>query len=488
MENSYQKFAKDVLIYGIATVFIQLGSIILIPMITKTMGAHDYGIWAQSQVTINLAMTLALLGLTGSMLRFLPAKTNEEEIQEEFYSVFYVIAAVSLILSIFFIVFAEFIAAALFDGATEIVRVTGLIILVYSLDTAFLTLFRAFQQVKRFSLFMIANSYGQIGLIAYLALNGHGILSIILAVLSIQALLLFILFFIIKAQIGFKRPHFLRMKEYFNFGMPTVPMSLASWVIYSSDRYVIAYFLGATFVGIYSVAYTLGSIIVMFAGVVGFVLPPLLSKLYDEGRISEVKTLLSYSLKYLLALAIPFVFGAAVLAEPVLRLFSTAEIAGEGYLVMPLITLGMLLACANSVIFLILVLVKKMKLAGAIYVIAAAISLGLNILVVPYLGILGAAITALISYSLVLGLTTYYSFKEFKFTIDWRFIIKSLVASAIMSSAIWLMHPQSNLATIITVVVGVAVYGIALLLLKGFNKEEFKFFRELFQIGKASSP
>jgi O-antigen/teichoic acid export membrane protein len=129
-----------------------------------------------------------------------------------------------------------------------------------------------------------------------------------------------------------------------------------------------------------------------------------------------------------------------------------------------------------------------MKLAGAIYVIAAAISLGLNILVVPYLGILGAAITALISYSLVLGLITYYSFKEFKFTIDWRFIIKSLVASAIMSSAIWLMHPQSNLATIITVVVGVAVYGIALLLLKGFNKEEFKFFRELFQIGKASSP
>jgi O-antigen/teichoic acid export membrane protein len=488
LENSYQKFAKDVLIYGIATVFIQLSSVILIPLITKTLGAHDYGIWAQSQVTISLAMTLSLLGLTVSMLRFLPAKTNAEEIQEEFYSVFYVIAAASLILSIIFIVFADFIAAAFFGGATEVVRVTGLIILVYSLDTAFLTLFRAFQQVKKYSLFMIANTYGQIGLIAYLALNGHGILSIVLAVLSVQALLLFILFYIIKAQIGFKRPHFLRMKEYFNFGMPTVTMSLASWVIYSSDRYVIAYFLGATFVGIYSAAYTLGSIIVMFAGVVGFVLPPLLSKLYDEGRISEVKTLLSYSLKYLLALAIPFVFGAAVLAKPVLILFSTAEIAGEGYLVMSLITLAMLLACANSVIFLILVLVKKMKLAGAIYVIVAAISLGLNILVVPYLGILGAAITALISYSLVLGLITYYSLKEFKFTIDWRFIIKSLVASAIMSSAIWLMHPQSNLATIITVVAGVAVYVIALLLLKGFNKEEFKFFRELFQIGKASSP
>ena len=487
MENLYQKFARDVLVYGIATVFIQLGSVILVPLITKTLGTHDYGIWSQSQITISLAMNLSLLGLTVSMLRFLPSKTNREEIQEEFYSVFYVIAAASLVMSIISIVFADFIAAALFDGAADVVRVTGLIILVYSLDTAFLTLFRAFQQVKLYSVFMIANTYGQVGLIAYLALKGHGILSIVVAVLAIQTLLLFILFFIVRAQIGIKKPRFSRIKDYFSFGLPAVPLLVASWVIASSDRYVIAYFLGATSVGIYSAAYTLGGIILMFASIVAFVLPPVLSKLYDQGKVNEVKTHLSYSLKYLLALAIPFVFGATILAEPVLRLFSTAGIAGEGSLIMPLITLGMILACASSVIYLILSLVKKMKIVGAIYIVAAVVNLGLNILVVPYLGIMGAAVTTLISYSLLLGLTTYYSFEEFKFTIDWRFIIKSLVASAVMSAAIWLMHPHSNLATVITVVAGVAVYGIALWLLRGFNKEEFKFFRGLFRTGKAGS-
>ncbi len=155
---------------------------------------------------------------------------------------------------------------------------------------------------------------------------------------------------------------------------------------------------------------------------------------------------------------------------------------------MPLISIGMLFVCANSVICLILGLVKKMKLIGIIYIIAAVVNLGLNILMVPHLGILGTAIATLISSLLVLGLTTYYAFKEFKFDIGWRFIIKSLVASAIMSSAVWLMHPQDSLATIITVVVGVAVYGIALLLLRGFNKEEFKLFRELVGKGKVSSP
>ena len=100
---------------------------------------------------------------------------------------------------------------------------------------------------------------------------------------------------------------------------------------------------------------------------------------------------------------------------------------------------------------------------------------------VPHWGIFAAAITTLIAYALALGLTTYYSFKEFKFSIDWRFIIKSLIASAVMSLAIWKMSPQGTSATILTVVAGVAIYGVAIFLLKGFKKEEFKFFRELFQ-------
>ena len=488
MGSSYQQFARDVLIYGAATIFIQLGGIISMPVITKTLGANDYGIWSQVQVTLSLAMILTLLGLTASMVRFLPAKTNKEEIQEDFYSVFCIIAAASLIISIFFLVFSNFIASAFFGGATVVVRVTAIIILVSSLNTVCLNLFRSFQQVKRYSLFMVASSYGQIGLTVYLVINGLGILSIVLAFLAIQLLQLFILLFMTRAQIGISKPHFRRMKEYFNYALPTIPMSMASWVTTSSDRYVIAYFLGTTSVGIYSVAYGLGSIIFMPAGIVGFILPAALFKFYDEGGVSEVKTHLSYSLKYLLALAIPFVFGASILAEPVLKLLSTAEIASEGYQVMPLIALGNLFLCATSVICLILGLVKKMKIVGAIYVAAAVVNLGLNILLVPYLGIIGAAIAMLITNSLILGLTTYYSFQEFKFDIDWRFIIKSLVASAVMSLAVWLIYPRDSLATIITAAIGAVVYGVVLLLLKGFKKEEFKFFRELIGIGKASSP
>ena len=97
------------------------------------------------------------------------------------------------------------------------------------------------------------------------------------------------------------------------------------------------------------------------------------------------------------------------------------------------------------------------------------------------MGIIGAAITTLIAFSLALGAISYYSFKEFRFSIDWHFIIKSLIASMVMSLAVWLMAPQGNLDTILTSVAGVIIYGVVLLLLKGFKREETRFFRGLFR-------
>lgn len=198
MENSYQKFARDILIIGITNPLIALSGIILLPLLTRTLGAHDFGIWAQVQVTIGLILGLGGLGLPFAMTRFLPGKTDKEEIQEEFYSVFWLVFLVSLVVSIILIAAAEFIADAFFQGATQIVRITGLIILVWSLNWVFLSLFRAFRQMKKSSLFMIADTYGQLGLIAYLVLNGHGLLSIVLAVLAVRVVIFFILFFLVK--------------------------------------------------------------------------------------------------------------------------------------------------------------------------------------------------------------------------------------------------------------------------------------------------
>ncbi len=480
MTSPYQKFAKNVLIVGVTSVLSAFSGVILLPLLTKTLGVYDYGVWMQVQVTVSLTLGFVGLGLPYALTRFLAAKTNREDIREEFYSAFCLVFFVTLLVTVILVIFANFIAEAFFGGETQIVRITGLIILVWSLDILLLNFFRAFSQMTRFSIFMLVDVYAQLGVIAYLVVHGYGVLSVVLAVLAVRVVLFFILFFFIRSQIGIRIPHFRRIGKYLSFGIPIIPGNIAGWVVSSCDRYVISYFLGTGSVGIYSAAYSLGTIPFMLAGVLGFVLPPTLSKLYDEGRMDEVKAHLSYSLKYLLAIAIPFVFGGVILAKEVLRLFSTTEIASQGYFVLPLVALGILFYGAYVIISHILVLVKKTKLMGLIWVAAAMVNLGLNIIAVPYLGILGAALTTLFAYVLAFSVGSYYSFREFKFPIDWYFIIKSLTASGVMVLVVWLIQPQSGLATILTVVLGIIVYGTVLLLLRGFKKEEISFLKGLF--------
>ncbi|MGB2632169.1 MAG: hypothetical protein WBC48_04625, partial [Minisyncoccales bacterium] len=60
---SYRKFTKDMAIIALVQLFYALEGIIILPIITKLMGAENYGAWTQLQVTITLAIPLITLGL-----------------------------------------------------------------------------------------------------------------------------------------------------------------------------------------------------------------------------------------------------------------------------------------------------------------------------------------------------------------------------------------------------------------------------------------
>jgi O-antigen/teichoic acid export membrane protein len=124
--------------------------------------------------------------------------------------------------------------------------------------------------------------------------------------------------FVIISQIGIKLPNFTEIKPYLAFGLPMLPSYLFTWIINSSDRYVIEYFMDFASVGVYSASYSIGGIILMFMGPISMVLYPTMLKLWEEDKIEEVKTHLQYSLKYYLMLAIPATFGLSVLAKPLL--------------------------------------------------------------------------------------------------------------------------------------------------------------------------
>jgi len=274
-------------------------------------------------------------------------------------------------------------------------------------------------------------------------------------------------------------PKFTDLRKYFSFGIFTLPGNVSSWIVNLSDRYVIGILMGTAFVGYYSPGYTLGTIISMIVAPFTVILTPLLSSYYDKNQIEHVIIILRYSLKYFLLVAIPSVLVLSLLSKPLLLLLTTEEIANNGYLITPIVATSAFFLGIYGIISHVLVLEKKTKIIGFLWTAAAIINLFLNILFVPLYGIIAAAIVTLISYGFVCAVSWLYSLKYLNIEFDVKFTIKSILSSIIMGLIIIIVNPTGIVDIVLMLLVSGLIYLLILLLLKGIDKKEIQFFKEM---------
>jgi len=474
---SYKLFTQRVGLIGVTNLLVGFSGIILLPILTKTLSIHDYGAWVQVIVTLGLASSIAILGLNGAMVRFLPGGSKGAQ-RDMFFSMICIVFIVGLIISVAMILMPGIIAQIV--GNEKIVPILALIVPVYCVNLMFLTFFMAIGQMKRYSLFLLLQTYGDVLLVAYLV--QYGVIGAVSAILFVRIALFVLMSWYVIKELGFSIPTFSRTREHLNYSVPLIPTGFSGWVVSSSDRYLILFFLGLSYVGIYSPGYALGTIIFMFLTPILAVLTPTISKLYEEDKRDEARQYLSYALKYFLALAIPSVMGLTILSKQMLIILTTGEIAAQGYPITPFVALGVLFYGVSGINGQVLMLAKKTRIIGATAMSAAFANFILNIIFIPQIGIVGAAFTTLITYALMTAIITYFSSKYFTLGIDWTFILKSIAASVVMSIVILRSSPVKTIEVLFTIAFGAGIYFCALYLLKGFRKEEIEFFREMLKI------
>ena len=484
--NSYKKgYAQNIGIIGITNIVIALRGLIMLPIIAKVLGASEYGIWAQIMVTLFLVSVISTLNLPGALARFLATEKDGREIQESFFSVIIVTLCWSSFITLISFPLSNIFASVLFHDPSllQIVHLVAIIVPFWAIEIVCLGFFRAFREMETYSLLLVSRNLLELALIAYLVLSGYGVFGAVIALLIARIVVDIIMLYMIIRRIGVRLPNFSKLGPYLSFGVPLIPGMLSSWVTSSSDRYVIGILVGITSVGIYSAGYGIGSIISYFYAPLAVVLLPTLSQLYDEDKIAEVKTQLTYSLKYFLMLAIPSVFGLSVLANQLLHILTTPEFVPTGSLVVPLVAGSYLLFGVYTVFSQVLTLIKRTRIIGILWGGTALLNLGLNIIFVPKFGVLAAAVTTLICYALVAGITIFISTKHLKFNTEGAFILKSVVASIVMSLIIWILNPMGIVNVLLVIGLGVIIYFAVLFLERGLNLNEIRFFRQLLQGG-----
>ncbi len=479
--GKYTLTVRRIGLSAVISPLVYLSNIILLPILTRNLVITDYGAFALILITLGLLPPLAALGLQSSLVRFGAAAKDKRDIRELFYSMGFVVLVGSLTLSGLFLLFVPQIAASLFQNnfTTALLLIPN--ILLACLTVYLLQYFVTFQQIKRYTYLNLFNAYLETALVAFFVLSGYGLQGAVIGLLIEQLVVFSIMIYLILTEIGFAIPKLTHVREYLNFGLPLVPGSISSWIVNSSDRYLIAFFLGTAAVGYYSPAYTAGTTIGIISAPLAMLLPPVLSKHFDENSIADVRTIMTYSLKYYIGIALPCVFALSVLSKPILLLLSTQQIASNGYIVTPFVAAGTALAGAYSVLVTIIALKKKTAIIGTIWMLSAALNFGLNLVLIPYLGLIGAAMTTFLAFLLAFVLITIYSFRYFKFDVNGGFIVKSVCGSGIIALFLFLWNPSGLLSIVLSITLAAALYLTILLALRGFTIQETKLIYNIYR-------
>lgn len=476
--DEYAQFIKRIGIVGIANILISLSGLIFIPIITKNFSTSNYGVWAQANTLVALVPNIVNLGLPYTMVRFLAAEKDKEIIKQSFYSMMLVVLCSTIIMVLVFLIFSHQIADALFDGSMQIMLTVTVISFLACINLMFLSYFRTFQQIKFYSTFLVLQTYIGVGASIILTLMHYPIEIVILGLLVGYLAVFVVMALLIVKQLGFTTK-FKSLKEELKFAFPTVPNNVSSWVVDSSDKFVIGIFLGSAAVGCYSPGYALGSILLMLLTPFAVLLPAVLPEYYESGNMDKVNTFLGYSMKYYLLIAIPAAVGLSLLSKPLLYILTTEIIANQGYMITPLVALGAIFMGIYGIVNNIIILEKKTVILGYIWISVAILNIILNVIAVPYIGIYGAGIATLICYFFAFAVTLIYSRKYSVLPFDFKSIIKIVISALAMGIFVKVANPQGIFAILIVIAIAVVIYFTILVLLKGIDKKEISLIKSM---------
>jgi len=244
-----------------------------------------------------------------------------------------------------------------------------------------------------------------------------------------------------------------------------------------TDTILIGFFMNTADVGIYRTAFQLTSIAAFTALAFQTVLYPKISNWRAQGQVTEIENSLAKAFTYSLLIAIPTCIGGWILGDNLLYYlygasFTEGTTALSFLLLVQVVNVFMLLGTTS------LTALNQPKDAFLVIIIASITNILLDIILIPILGITGAAIATLIAmtFNAVGALVILSRVISVKF--EYNQIKNILYASGLMGIFLLIIHfllPITHVITLLTlVVVGAIVYIFVLFKLDRKIHDEIK--------------
>ncbi len=385
-------FLKDSAIYGIASIFSRVVQLLLVPLYTRVLAPTDYGTVDLMTVIAAVAMSVLTLEIAQGMARAYGDHQLPEQRWPYASTTLWLTVAAAATLVVIAVFGAPIGRWVLGPGMEASFQVAAVVIAAQLIYNLFLTQLRFELRPRMFGfvtvLFTVVSNalavvlvvwgdtgvigvfYGQ--LVGYLVAGG-------IAWLATRR----------NYRLAFDR---VRCREMLAYAAPLVLSGIGGHIAMLADRVVIDAYMGLDDVGIYGIGARVGSTVGLLLGAFAGALSPLILTSYREvGTPAQ----LARMFRVFLLLVLPVLIGFTTFAEEIVRVLAPPayrDAAG----VIPALTLAFLLS--GMYIFAPgMELARKTAVIAGIMIITGLENLALNLLMVPPMGVNGAALATMIS-------------------------------------------------------------------------------------------
>lgn len=468
----------------------RFGSLILVIILVRMLMPEGYGLYS---IVLSIAMiffTFSHLGIDETLVRYLALAIKEDKRKIYAYHKYllkikFFLAVGSLII---FVLFAYPLAYYVFDEPRLFLPflVAALYVFAYAFDNFYTHIFYSIEKVKYISIKELISQIFKIIFIAfifYFVTVGNYIVAIFLMFAIVSLLMIFFNLFYLKRVFPdfFKKTdvHINKKKLKKFIGFLTIATISAVFFSYI-DAIMIGIFLSPEFVGYYRAAFSLVFSLATVFSFPNFVLLPYFTKMKER----KTEEIFGEVFRYICIVTIPAIFGLIVLGKYFVSLFYGSPYAPAvlplyflSVLIFPTVSIGLFLSYFSAE--------GKPEIFAKLILITCVINIFLNLFFIklfliysPIWAIVGAGIATIIAWFIYFFASVYVMKKKFGLIVQLRETVKPIISGIVMFLIIAFGISLFNEINLITgiglILLGMIVYLVMMLLLRGIVKRDFE--------------
>lgn len=441
MINNRTKYLfKNTIIFTIGNLASKLIAFFLIPLYTNVLTTKEYGTIDLVITICTIAVPILTLNIMEGIMRFnLDEKSNKNKITK---------------IGILILGYGVVIGLILIPISQRFNQISHLSLLIYFYVIAsassqiFLADLRGKELLLQYSIGNVLNTFLIAVLnILFLLIFKLGLLGYLLAyaisnlVISIYAIAVGKGYLAISENIDI-----VKMREMLKYSIVLIPNSFMWWIMNSSDHIMVTSMIGVAANGIYAISYKLPTLISTFTGI--FNQAWSYSAIKENGSTDEEKYNNSV-LNHMISIVMLISVAMMVIIKPFLKIY-VQENYFEAWKYTPFLIIGCVYLTLGTFMSTSYTVHKDSKgylISGSF---GALINIILNFVLIPIIGVYGAAIATCLSYIFVFIFRVFHTRKYIHYHVLTKELIIGTVALIVIGI---LMYVESTIAFIIQVII-----------------------------------